>query len=330
MSKALTVDAIPAFKSTTDDFPRWELSILQVANRFSILAHLFEEQELKNKFPAMIWTPCAENPGTIDSVINSANKENSGLSLSDQITLYKFKAEKFKEEQAAADALRLAVVTSLPEAVRSLYETTSSSGIFAPLKTIYQAVKTRYGVSDTHSLRELAAKLPLAQSISQSTEQFISLHARTHKYFADSNRPMSEFEKLDKLKMAAEASAPRYDFPLCQYNINIPQAEQTFHSLATLLVKFDTENPQGGIAYVAKGRALAAKAAAKAAAKGVKRDAEGEPKGKLFCTCHGQCDHDTAHCNNGGKPAPGKGPLKDQAWTGLNVDGTRYVGKKRS
>jgi hypothetical protein len=300
---------------------------LHVANKYGILAHLFEEQELKSKYPSLTWTPCAENPGTIDFIINPSNKENVGLSLSDQITLFKYKSEQFKTEQAAVEALRLVVVTSLPEAVRSLYESVHPSGIFAPLKAIYVAVKSRYGASDTHSLRELATKVPQAQSTSHSVEQFISLHSRTHQYFEDANRPLSEFEKLDKLKIAAEATAPRYEFPLLQYNMAVPQAEQTFQSLASVLIKFDVDNPQVGVAYNFKAKALAARKVAAKAAKGVKRDADGEPKGKLFCTCHGQCDHDSAQCNNGGKPTPGKGPLKDQTWTGLNVDGTRYVGR---
>ena len=57
---------------------------------------------------------------------------------------------------------------------------------------------------------------------------------------------MSEFDKLDKLKVAAEATAPRYEFPLLQYNMNTPQADQTFQSLAAVLIKFDTDNPQIG------------------------------------------------------------------------------------
>jgi hypothetical protein len=134
MNKAPSVDALTPFKSTSDDFPRWELSILHVANKYGILAHLFEEQELKSKYPSLTWTPCAENPGTIDFIINPSNKENVGLSLSDQITLFKYKSEQFKTEQAAVEALHLVVVTSLPEAVRSLYESVHPSGIFAPLK----------------------------------------------------------------------------------------------------------------------------------------------------------------------------------------------------
>lgn len=227
------------------------------------------------------------------------------------------------------------MVTSLPEAVRSLYESTHPSGIFAPLKAIYQAVRTRYGAADTHSLRELATKLPQAQSTSHSVEQFISSHSRIHQYFADANRPMSEFDKLDKLKVAAEATAPRYDFPLLQYNMNTLQADQTFQSLAAVLIKFDTDNPQIGAAYNAKARALAAKRAAKATAKGTKRDADGEPKDKgdqKLCTCHGYGNHTTEQCHNGGKPTPGKGTLADRPFTGRNVDGSRYESRapKRS
>ena len=77
MNKAPSVDALTLFKATSDDFPRWELSILHVANKYGILAHLFDEQELKAKYPALKWTPPAENPGSIEDVISSANKENS-------------------------------------------------------------------------------------------------------------------------------------------------------------------------------------------------------------------------------------------------------------
>jgi hypothetical protein len=169
MNKAPSVDALTPFKSTSDDFPRWELSILHVANKYGILAHLFEEQELKSKYPSLTWTPCAENPGTIDFIINPSNKENVGLSLSDQITLFKYKSEQFKTEQAAVEALRLVVVTSLPEAVRSLYESVHPSGIFAPLKAIYVAVKSRYGASDAQShLRSSSVLAILLSSWSSS------------------------------------------------------------------------------------------------------------------------------------------------------------------
>lgn len=53
MNKAPSVDALTPFKATSDDFPRWELSILHVANKYGILAHLFDEQELKAKYPAL-------------------------------------------------------------------------------------------------------------------------------------------------------------------------------------------------------------------------------------------------------------------------------------